>query len=198
MIMKTVLLILVIAIAGSLQAQSLKDALYSGKLKSDTGSVVKKGDSLKLRENIPPAKKDSLKIETALGDSGKKNLSDSTASTIQATTSPVVPAVSPAADNNRVWKQFVDEYTVIIKSEVMPSKKIKQGTYSILIEYEIGLDGSVSTTNVSCSPQSSYLEEQIKVRMMINAPQLMPVLMSNGKPRKVLKKQLLTFSKEKE
>lgn len=180
--------------AGSVQAQSLKDALYSGKLKSDTGSVVKKGDSLKLREKpaAPPV---------AIKDSTKKNNTDTAAlakEEVQPATVPVPPAPNVTADNNRVWKKFVEEYTPIIKSEVLPSKKIKNGTYSILIEYEIGIDGTVSTVNISSSPQSSYLEEQIKTRMMVNAPQLSPVLMSNGKPRKTLKKQLLTFSKEKD
>lgn len=175
------------------QAQSLKDALYSGRLKSDTGSVVKKGDSLKLREKpLPPS--------VAAKDSAKKSSSD-TATALTKEESQPAPANNPpnvTADNNRVWKQFVDEYTPIIKSEVLPSKKIKNGTYSVLIEYEIGVDGSVSTVNISSSPESNYLVEQIKTRMMVNAPQLSPVLMSNGKPRKVLKKQLLTFSKEKD
>jgi hypothetical protein len=34
--------------------------------------------------------------------------------------------------------------------------------------------------------------------MMANTPQLNPVLMSNGKPRKTLKKQVLTFVKDKD
>ena len=188
--MKTILLFFLLAIVGSVKAQTLKDALYGGKLKTDTGMVLKKGDSLKLLpDSLIKARKDSLKKETILNQAGKTNLSD-TVSVNAITTAP--------ADNNKIWKQFVDEYSNIIKTEVLPSKKIKKGTYSVLIEYEIGLDGSVSTSNISCTPENSYLVEQIKVKMMANTPQLMPILMSNGKPRKVLKKQSLTFVKEKD
>ena len=190
MFMKTILLFLVFAIVSSVRAQSLKDALYGGKLKTDTGTVVKKGDSLKLLEDMPPkVKKDSLKKETALNDSVKINYRDTTS---------IAPVNTPLADNNKVWKQFVEEYTAIIKKEVLPSRKIKQGSYYVLIDYEIGLDGTVSTINISCSPENSYLVGQIKQRMMLNAPQLTPLLLSNGKPRKSLKKQTLIFVKEKE
>ncbi len=187
--MKVILFFWVFAIVGSVNAQSLKDALYGGKLKTDTGTVVKKGDSLRLREDIPPkVKKDSLKKEPLLIDTANKKVPD---------TASIAPIITPPADNNKVWKQFVDEYTTIIKTEVLPSRKIKQGAYYVLIEYEIGPDGTVSTINISCSPQNSYLVEQIKERMMSNAPQLTPLLSGNGKLRKSLKKQMMTFIKEK-
>ncbi|HYM95346.1 MAG TPA: hypothetical protein VET23_14505 [Chitinophagaceae bacterium] len=188
--MKTVLLIFVLATIGSVKAQTLKDALYSGKLKTDTGTVIKKGDSLQLRKDLPQKpKSDSLKKGTTSVNSLKINSSD---------TSLNVTSANAPLDNNKIWKQFIDEYSGVIKSEVLPSKKIKKGTYSVYIDYAIETDGSVSTVNIICVPENSYLVEQVKTRMMANTPQLNPVLMSNGKPRKALKKQLLTFSKEKD
>ena len=212
--MKVIVLIAICVLAGSVQAQSLKDALYGGRLKNDTGAVIKKTDTLQIKENMAKkvaddstrkaedaAKKASVAAAIAAGDTTVKMPTDApvetgTAVAATTTTAAAVAATAPK-DNNKIWKDFVEEYTTIIKSEVIPNKKIKNGTYSVLIEYEIGLDGYVTTSNISVSPESSYLQEQVKLRMMNNAPQMNPVLMSNGKPRKALKKQMLTFSKEK-
>lgn len=185
--MKTILLIFALAIACSIRAQSLKDALFSGKLKTDTGAVLKKGDSLQLRKEPLQKPKDSIGKKAIADNSIKISSSNSTSTTTET-----------AKDNNTVWKQFINEYDSIFKSDVLTSKKIKEGTYSLYIDYAIETDGSVSTANIICVPDNSYLVEQVKVRMMANAPQLTPVLMSNGKPRKALKKQVLTFTKGKE
>jgi hypothetical protein len=189
--MKTIILLFLLVTAGAVKAQTLKEALYGGRLKADTGSLVKKGDSLKLREMpVKKANTDTMAVAVDPARPAEPVVNEA----------PVTPAAAAATavkDNNKIWKQFVEEYSNIIRSEVLPSKKIKNGTYSILIDYEIGLDGSVSTINVDCTPQNSYLVEQVKIRMMYNAPQLNPVLLSNGKPRKALKKQMLTFVKEK-
>lgn len=206
-VMKMMFVILVMAMAATVNGQSLKDALYGGKLKADTGTLVKKGDTLALKENMARKQADDSVRKAAVQaaipatnpaapDSSTGNQPVAPVAVTPETQAPAAP--DPVKENARIWKQFVDEYTVIIKSEVMPSKKIKNGTYSILIDYEIGTDGNVSTVNVFCTPQSSYLVEQVKVRMMANAPQLHPLLLSNGKPRKALKKQTLTFVKEKD
>jgi hypothetical protein len=71
---------------------------------------------------------------------------------------------------------------------------MKKGTYSVLISYEIGVDGQVNIVSVEADPKNSFLEDQIKERLTLSAPQLIP-MMYNGKPRKVAKKQLLSFSK---
>ena len=44
--MKKVMLFLFVAFTVTANAQSLKDALFSGKLKTDSGTVIKKGDDL--------------------------------------------------------------------------------------------------------------------------------------------------------
>ena len=50
--MKTIVLFTLILLTFSAKSQSLKYALYSGKLKADTGAVIRKGDSLKIQENM--------------------------------------------------------------------------------------------------------------------------------------------------
>jgi len=205
--MKTIFVMACLAIAGSTGAQSLKDALYSGKLKADTGQTVRKGDSLKIREEKPkvesitPSGKVATTTDTSAAAIATNNSGDSTAANPSAvsntvpTTQAAPAALDPNKENNRIWKQFVDEYTTTIQSEVMTSKKIKSGMYYVFIEYEIGTDGVVTTRSVTCSPENSFLVDQINKRMMINAPQLMPLPGVGGKPRKAVKKQALTFTK---
>jgi hypothetical protein len=139
---------------------------------------------------------DSLKMAAIISDSAKQKNPNSVSQTTALPTT--TGADNTPKNNDQIWKQFIDEYSNVIKTEVLPSKKIKKGTYSIYIDYAIETDGSVSTVNIVCIPENSYLVEQIKTRMMANTPQLNPVLMSNGKPRKTLKKQVLTFVKDKD
>jgi hypothetical protein len=211
--MKAILMIALAVWAGAANAQSLKEALYGGRLKNDTGAVIKKGDTLQIRENM--AKKvadDSLKKVTvaaavASGDTTARIVADmpvetttpaGTTTTTTETAAIAAPVAAAPKDNNKLWKDFVEEYTAVIKTEVLPNKKIKAGTYAVLIEYEIGVDGYVTTQNIYCTPENSFLKEQIKLRMMANAPDLQPLLQANGKPRKALKKQSLTFVKDKD
>jgi len=97
-------------------------------------------------------------------------------------------------DNNKIWKEFIDSVTSTLKTEVLPSKKIKSDTYYLLIEYEIGADGQIAINNVSCSPENSFLQQQVKERLTLTAPQMNPLL-TNGKARKVVKKYTLILPK---
>ncbi len=211
--MRAIIILGLLVLTGSLQAQSLKDALFGGKLKNDSGAVLRKTDTIQIKENM--ARK--LEADTArppapamTRDSAQNQDMAATADTVAAPAeaAPVdareeagqaTPAApfNPTLENNKLWKAFVAEYTPIIQSEIQSSKKLKNGTYAVLIDYEIGTDGYVTTLNIFVSPKNSTLEELIRMRMMANAPQFHPVLLSNGKPRKVLKKQSLTFVKEK-
>ena len=190
--MKTILFFVLCVIVSSSKAQNLKDALFSGRLKIDSSSVIKKNDSLKLiSDSLFKVRKDSIAAAKAATqkDINKVNSSE---------VSPTSSTNTTTTGNNKTWKQFIDEYSEIIKKEILPSSKIPKGSYSILIEYTIETDGNITTNNVYCIPENSYFVQQIKTKMMINAPQLSPTLMSNGKPRKALKKQSLTFVKEKD
>ena len=190
--MKAILIFALCAMVSAANAQTLKDALFSGRLKTDSSSVIKKNDSLKLiSDSLYKLRKDSIAAAKAAvqKDVTKTNSADVNPANSTTTTAP--------DKNNKTWKQFIDEYVEIIKKESITSSKVPKGTYSVLIEYTIETDGLITTNNVYCTPENSFLVQQIKTKMMINAPQLAPLLMSNGKPRKALKKQSLTFVKEK-
>ena len=228
--MKLIVLFTMMLLAIPGKSQSLLDAVYGGKIKADTGAVLRKSDSLKIKESMAQKniadsiRKDSITAAIAAAAIAKQNATVSTNDTSTAlktgiasntTTAPntgvvvgtsaaaavtaesITPDVAAAApkDNNKIWKAFIDSFTTTIKSEVLTSGKIKKGTYSVLINYEIKPDGQVNINNVASDPQSSFLDEQIKLRLTLDTPQLNPVLGTNGQPRTVAKKQMLTLVK---
>ncbi len=192
--MKIVLLLAALAITVGLQAQkTLKEALYGGRLKNDSGSVVKKTDDLSTKIDTSAKKTQELKAKDSIVIAEKK--ADSLK--LEKIKENVVEASKEISkDNNTLWKEFMDKLSDEIRTEVLTSKRIKKGTYSILVDYEIGIDGQVGVNLVSASPANSFLEGQIKERIIQGAPKLTPALMSNGKPRVSMKKQMLTFAKE--
>ncbi len=104
-------------------------------------------------------------------------------------------APKAARDNDEVWKEYIDELLADIKRDVLPNRKIKDGSYSVLLVYEIDLDGSININTISSSPSNSFLDEQIRNRMSITAPVLTPLLNQFGKPRKAVKRQTITLIK---
>ena len=192
-------------IAFSVNAQSLKDALYSGKLKTDSGTVIRKGEDLSSKIDTTTKKKPAIaeRPQTTVVMRDSAGVALPVAEDSAVSTSPVTPvagegettAAAAPKDNNKIWKDYMDELTGTLRTEVMTSKKIKGGTYSVLVEYEIGTDGQVTATNVSSSPENSFLEQQVKERITLTAPQLTPLLNTYGKPRKALKKQTIILAK---
>ncbi|MDZ4794208.1 MAG: hypothetical protein SGI83_08015 [Bacteroidota bacterium] len=179
----------------TVQAQSLKDALYGGKLRTDSGTVLRKGDDLSSK--IDTSRKKPVEAEKAKPvalslDSSMKNGNNLPDVTIKA------PMTTEAAvkDNNKTWKTFSDSVISMLKQEVIPSKKLKKGAYFVLVDYEIGLDGQVTIMKVIPTPESAFLEEQVKERLSIDTPKLNPVLDGNGKPRKVVKRVNFTLTKD--
>lgn len=160
----------------------------------DSGAVIRKTDDLSTK--IDTTTKKPVVAEVEIVKAPVVVFSDTTMID-NATKRDSAVAISAAAtkDNNVIWKEFIDELTTTLRSEVMSSKKIKEGTYSILLEYEIGVDGHITATNISAAPESSYLEQQIKERITLSAPQMTPLLGANGKPRKALKKQTIILTK---
>lgn len=211
--MKYIIFLAFVFIAGSANSQSLKDLLYSGKLKSDTGSLVKKTDDLsakidtstrkpqtvKFNNNPIPLVADSVIVTTEVVAGNPVSLNaDSTSYVLAPRISDSLVAAEPVnvtRDNNRIWKEYVDSLTSIVNSEVLNSKKIKSGTYSVLVEYEIGLEGQITVSNVSSFPENNYLTQQVRERITLGAPQLTPLLNSYGKPRKANRKQTISFTK---
>jgi hypothetical protein len=215
--MKKLLFLGFLFIGLNAQSQSLKDLLFSGKMKTDSGTVVRKGDDLKdkvdtaAKKPAPapvatpaPTASDKAKAAPANSDSVK------TATIPAAVQAPVIAeAVKPAEetapaspqavatrDNNKIWKEFVDTVLGSIKAEVLSSKKIKKGDYSITIDYTINVDGSVTIGNIFVSPESSAIQEQLKERLGIDTPKLNPMMNTNGVARKVNKRYSAVLSKQ--
>jgi len=177
--MNRLILLAVLFISSTCFAQkSLRDSLFSGKLKADSALVA----------NSKVVKDSSKKTEV---DQLTKTSTDTTAKLNDPTKTEL-----KYSDNNKTWKKFTDEYTKIITTEMSNTKKIKKGGYTVTLEYEIGTDGVVSTKNIICDPKSEALIDLINERMMANAPQLAPQIV-NGAPRKSSKRQILVFMKEK-
>lgn len=204
------LFFLILLFAGiQAQSQSLKDLLFSGKMKSDSNSVIRKGDDLKdkidtsTRKPAPPAataKKDSTAAPVAVKPAEAQPLPDSTAKLNVTGTEPqparsVAAPVNPNVENNRRWKQFVDTVTGSIKAEVLPNKKIKKGDYSVIVDYSINTDGTVTIGNIYISPESDMLLQQLKERLSIDTPVLIPATSSNGATRKTNKRYNFIISK---
>ena len=186
--MKKGILLLLIVTAASANAQSLKDALYGGKLKTDSGTVIKKGDDLSTKIDTTrkkPVDQEKTKQAAIKMDSTNKNL---TAPSDPATSVTPVDNKAAAKDNNKLWKEFADAVIGVLNTEVLTSKKIKKDDYTVMVDYEIGLDGLITIKNVYLSPENKFLEEQVKERFGIDTPKMNPVMGSNGKPRKVNKR----------
>jgi hypothetical protein len=177
--MNRLILLAVLFISSNCFAQrSLRDSLFSGKLKADSALVASSKIVKDSSKKTEPEQLSKIIADTSvkLNDPAKTELKYS--------------------DNNKTWKKFTDEYTKIITTEMAATKKIKKGGYTVTLEYEIGTDGVVSTKNIICDPKSEALIDLINERMMANAPQLAPQIV-NGAPRKSSKRQILVFVKEK-
>src|SRR5215217_6442249 len=131
---KTIIFSLMIVANVYGNAQSLKDLLYGGKLKNDSNSVVRKTDDLSTKIDTttkkpePPKTKASEATHTSAtakqnsqGDSlmATGDVKDSIASV--ATTDNNVAT----KNNNQIWKTYMDSLAAALKTEVLPSKKLK-------------------------------------------------------------------------
>jgi hypothetical protein len=186
--MNRIFLLFVLFVSSNCFSQSLRDSLFSGKLKADSTLVAKS------KINEQKQREDSARRVQI--DSLKKIGADTTQITGTTTSTTLAKPELKYADNNKTWKKFIDEYKAVITAEMQITKKIKKGDYTVTLEYEIGTDGVVTTKNIICDPKSEGLVELIKDRMMPNAPQLAPQII-NGAPKKASRRQVLVFTKEK-
>jgi len=198
--MKLILSLAVILLSLASQGQqSLKDALFSGKLKNDSGSVLRKGEDL-------TTKMDSVSRVKPVEQSIAKTNTPSTPNNIQATgndnvaqnnaNNPATPATkNTSKDNTAVWKEYMDGLVTTLKEEVLSSNKIKAGTYYMLINYEIGTDGEITVSSVASTPANTFLQDQIKQRITLDAPKMNIELNQYGQPRKAVKRYNFTLIK---
>lgn len=185
---KGIFLLLIILSASTSYSQSLKDALFSGKLKNDSGSTVRKTDDLstKIDSNrkkpVEAEKPKPTEIKTAASSNSPADTSS-------------MQSKNSIKDNNKTWQNFVDAVVDALKAEVLNSKKIKKADYTVMVDYVIDINGQVTISNLFITPESKFLEEQIKERLSIDTPTLSPVLGGNGKPRKANKRVSFNLSK---
>lgn len=196
--MKTIILFLSVLIAVSSPAQSLKDALYSGKLKTDSGTVLRKGEDLSSKIDTARKKEpvpEKTKPVTTAKDTAARTV-DAGGMAVADTVAATMSTAAASKDNNKIWKAFADNVVDMLKQEVMVSKKIKKGDYAVVLDYEIGLEGQVTITNVFVTPENKFIAEQVKERFSIDTPKLIPPTSSNGKARKTIKRSNFTLVKE--
>lgn len=191
------------------QKQSLKDLLYGGKLKMDSNSVIRKGDDLSSKIDTSTKKQaepEKAKPAVTSVDSSTKKQNSHTDSVVAGigvkidaattTEAPVKETVTPVKSNTRLWKEYSDSLVSSLKTEVLSSKKIKKETYYLMVDYEIGTEGQVNINAVTSTPENSFLQDQVKERILAAPLQLAPAVDSAGKPRKVKRKYSFTVTKE--
>lgn len=225
MMKKGILLLLLTSSFFANAQQSLKDALFSGKLKNEPGTVIRKGDDLSTKMDTATRRAvtdENGLIKTAevkVDSSVKKTTSDVAAVTAnnQDTTAALVAgktetsttpadtaatetaepvAVNKPKSNRAIWKEYMTTLAGTLQSEVLSSKKIKKGTYYVMVSYTIGTDGQVAITDLYVDPKNEFLQQQIKERIDLDMPKLEPELNSAGAPRKVNRKYSFSLIKE--
>lgn len=107
------------------------------------------------------------------------------------------PAVTNASakSNTKILKEYSDALVAALKTEVLSSKKVKKETYYFTVSYEIDVNGAVSFTNVTVSPENDFLLAQVRQRLDSTPLQLQPVL-DNNQPRKVKRRYNFTVIKD--
>jgi hypothetical protein len=220
MMQKILLFLFLMVGAVTVQAQSLKDLLYSGRLKTDSNTVVRKTDDLKAKTDTVQKKPvvDTAKVSPAApADSAKRAAvkKDSVITGASAVNSAVITGVGSVAtteevetaapiaaapvsvkSNTKRWKEYTDSLVTTLKPEIDNAKKIKKETYYVLVAYEIDTNGQVSFANVGVTPANDQLQAQIRQYLDGTSLQLTPVLDSTGKPRKVKRSGSFTITKE--
>ena len=198
--MKYLILFLFLVCAAAVQAQKplLKDLLYSGKLKKDSSGIIRSTDDLSSKIDTSTKKEPEpvkVKIVTVTGDSVKKVFAPRADSVATVSATPKENIV-PVKTNTKIWKDYIDSLVTNLKSEVLTSRQIKKETYYLTIDYEIGIDGQVNVLNITSTPESSFLQAQVRQMLDTNPPHLIPVFDSANQPRKVKRKQNFNITKE--
>jgi hypothetical protein len=202
----------VVMVQGQEKKPSLKDLLFSGKLKKDSSGVIRSTDDLSQKidtttkkeaqpvESNSPATKvqqDNSAVSSKAGVSTTVVASglDTTATktdtavTVQATTVPV-------KSNTKLLKEYTDSLVRTLQEGPLKAKQIKKNTYYVMLDYEIDTDGQVTFTNVTSTPENSLLQAQVKQIIDSTPLRLNPVTDSNNQGKKVKRKQQFSVTKD--
>jgi hypothetical protein len=195
------------------EKQSLKNLLFSGKLKKDSTGVIRSTDDLSAKIDTS-TKKETAPVVTnqpAANVQQDKNAAVSngvTATSVSAIgadaamtktdSAAVVPlaTTTPAKTNTKLWKEYTDSLVRTLNDEVLKSKQIKKNTYYLMADYEIAPDGQVTFTNLTSTPESAFLVAQVRQIMDSTPFRLNPVTDSSNQGKKVKRKQQIVITKE--
>lgn len=212
-------LIVIVFLIGGLAAhsqekekQSLKDLLYSGKLKKDSTGVIRSTDDLSkkidtstkkdtqaVKTSVPAAnaRRDTNAITNPAINANVTTGGDALTTKSDSTATVAVPAnIAPPKSNTKLLKEYTDSVVKILQDEALKSKQIKKNTYYLMVDYEIDTDGQVTFTNVTSTPESAFLQAQVKQILDSTPLRLSPVTDSNNQAKKVKRKQQFSVTKE--
>jgi len=171
--------------------QRLRDSLYGGKIKADTGKTFVSKDTTK----YVVLKNQNVSSQSTQAQPGEKAKADPNAGLIKPDVSMPDSLNKLYYSKQKLWKRFIENKTQIVTQAADDTKKVKKGTYQVDIEYEIGLNGRVTTKNITCNPTNEFLLEQV-TDFMKRAPVLSPPIYSDGKPRVLPATQGITIVKK--
>jgi membrane-bound lytic murein transglycosylase len=216
--MQKAILVVLLVIGGAVtvNAQSLKEALYGGKLKMDSNSVLRKTDDIKAKidtaqrkpaETVKPvpantgiaaATVDSSKPQLAAGETAAvvNNTIANADETDAVADAPVKAATTPTKTNTKIIKEHSDALIKTLQEEVLSNKKIKKESYYVLVAYEMDTTSQVNITSVTTTPANALLQSAILQHLQNTPPQLNPTLDSAGKPRKIKRTYSFTVMKD--
>ena len=196
------------------EKQSLKDLLYGGKLKKDSTGVIRSTDDLSKKIDTG-SKKETQPVKTIVPatnaqqdknavvsktDTNANILTtgvDTVTSKADSAAMVAVPANTiPAKTNTKLWKEYTDSLVKILKDEILKAKQIKKNTYYLMVDYEIEMDGQVTITNVTSTPENAFLQAQVRQIMDSTPLRLNPITDSSNQAKKVKRKQQFTITKE--
>lgn len=180
------LIVFTLVVSQVMSQQRLRDSLYGGKLKADTGKTFASNDTSKYvvlkNENVSTQSGEQKKTGgiTAI-NKPDESMPDSLNKLFYA--------------KQRFWKKFIENNTQIISQQADDTRKVKKGTYQIDVEYEIGVNGRITTKGITCNPPNEFLLEQV-TELMKRTPVLSPPIYSDGKPRTLAATQPITIVKK--
>lgn len=200
------------------EKQSLKNLLFSGKLKKDSTGVIRSTDDLSSKIDTS-TKKETAPVVTNQPAANvqqdknaavpKENAATGVAATGVAATgtdavmtktdsAAVAPlaVTAPAKTNTKLWKEYSDSLVRTLGDEVLKSKQVKKNTYYLMVDYEIAPDGQVTFTNLTSTPENAFLTAQVRQIMDSTPLRLNPVTDSSNQGKKVKRKQQIVITKE--
>jgi hypothetical protein len=192
---------------------SLKDLLFSGKLKKDSTGVIRNTDDLSQKIDTS-TKKETQSVNStasptnvqpdnaaaaskvAAGTTVVAGVLDTTTNKVDTAATAPVAATAPAKSNTKLLREFTDSLVKVLQEGPLKAKQIKKDTYYVMLDYEIDTDGKVTFTNVTSTPENSFLQAQVTQILDSTPLHLNPVTDSNNQGKKVKRKQQFSVTKE--